>query len=127
MTKEQLCREVRTSYSCILMIQENAELYFSQLQAALARNTDCVYGVLMSNAFACYLKLECGKVLNGTDCFLGLKSISSLASECGSRTAFVFCEKELFPYPEEKSITFQQFCRLLSGGLRFCETLLQEL
>lgn len=127
MTKEQLCREVRISYSCILMIQENAELYFSQLQATLARNTDSVYGVLMSNAFARYLKWECGKVLNGTDCFLGLKSISSLASECGSRTTLAFCEKELFPFPEEKSITFQQFRRLLSAGLRFCETLLQEL
>lgn len=124
MTKEQLCREIRTSYCCISVIQQSAELYFSQLQALFDAHTDPAYCNLLSNTFLLYLKREYSKVLNGTDCFLGLTRLSSLVSEYENAKAVAFCEEVVFS--REKGAAFQQFCKLLSGGLRFCETLLQK-
>lgn len=124
MTKEQLCREIRTSYCCISFIQQSAELYFSQLQALSGSYTDPAYCDLLTSSFLLYLKREYGKVRNGTDCFLGLFSLSSAVSEYENAKAAVFHEEVAFPM--ERDADFRQFCRLLFGGLRFCEALLQK-
>lgn len=124
MTKEQLCREIRTSYCCILVIQQSAELYFSQLQALSDSDSDPFYCDLLTCSFLLYLKREYGKVLNGTDCFLGLIRLSSAVSEYEKAKAAVFHEEAAFHM--ERDAAFHQFCRLLSDGLRFCEAFLKK-
>ena len=119
MTKEQLCREIRTSYCCILVIQQSAELYFSQLQALSDSDPD-----LLTRSFLLYLKREYKKVVSGTDCFLGLIRLSSAVSKYEKAEAAVFHEEAAFPM--ERDAAFRQFGRLLSDGLRFCEALLQK-
>lgn len=124
MTREQLCRDIRTSYCSISIIQQAAELYFLQLQKMLCSNSDPVYCELLIKAFLSYLKQEYRKVLNGTDCFLGLKRISSMLLEYEGVEVTAFCEETAFP--EEKDEAFRHFCKLLSSGLHFCETFLQK-
>ena len=124
MTKEQLCRKIRTSYCCILVIQQSAELYFSQLQALSDSDPDPIYCDLLTRSFLLYLKREYKKVVSGTDCFLGLIRLSSAVSEYEKAEAAVFHEEAAFPM--ERDAAFRQFGRLLSDGLRFCEALLQK-
>ena len=106
MTKEQLCREIRTSYCCILVIQQSAELYFSQLQALSDSDPDPIYCDLLTRSF------------------LGLIRLSSAVSKYEKAEAAVFHEEAAFPM--ERDAAFRQFGRLLSDGLRFCEALLQK-